>query len=373
MCDCTFWRISEINRWAALEINCVLANEVMPWMIVAARTARTSGASRPSCFLPITLSIRYFVEAGKTKLQILPITISAKPIASRRRRGRSISRMSGQSSRNRSDDRFFGELCGITTICLIVWDAPHQALDSVMAHLYSGTSGFAYPSWKPDFYPEKLASKKFLSYYSERLNAVEINYTFRRLPSATTLEKWVSETRSGFVFVLKAHMRITHIQRLKPSEFTDVFFRAIDPLRTARRLGPVLFQLPPALKCDTALLADFLVTLPSDLRCAFEFRHASWLADSVYSMLEKHKVALCLAESEKLVIPKVITSGFVYSRLRMPEYSAEDRKEIADRVQELLESGRDVYVFFKHEETPAGALYAEQPFLAVLDHAGAEP
>jgi len=125
-----------------------------------------------------------------------------------------------------------------------------------MPTLYAGTSGFAYPAWKPEFYPEKMPSKKFLSYYSERLNAVEVNYTFRRLPSASTLEKWVAETRAGFVFPLKAHMRITHIQRLKPSEFTNVFFQAIDPLRSARRLGPVLFQLPPALKCDEALLAE---------------------------------------------------------------------------------------------------------------------
>src|SRR5271154_5802808 len=216
-----------------------------------------------------------------------------------------------------------------------------------MPNLYAGTSGFAYPSWKPDFYPQKLPSKKFLSYYSERLNAVEVNYTFRRLPSASTLENWVNQTPAGFVFPLKAHMRITHIQRLKPSEFTEVFFKAIDPLRAARRLGPVLFQLPPALKCDEALLADFLPTLPRDLQFAFEFRHASWLTDGVYGLLEKHGVALCLAESEKLTIPKVITSGFVYSRLRMPEYSPEDRQEIAERVQQLLESDRDVYVFFK--------------------------
>ena len=229
-----------------------------------------------------------------------------------------------------------------------------------MPKLYAGTSGFAYASWKPDFYPEKLPSKKFLSHYSERLNAVEINYTFRRLPSASTLEKWVSETQSGFVFPLKAHMRITHILRLKPSDFTDVFFKAIDPLRTARRLGPVLFQLPPALKCDEPLLAEFLTTLPSDLRCAFEFRHASWLQDAVYRLLEKHGVALCLAESEKLVIPEVVTANFVYSRLRMPEYSPEDRKEIAGRVEQLIQQGRDVYVFFKHEDTPAGALYAEE-------------
>lgn len=240
-----------------------------------------------------------------------------------------------------------------------------------LPRLYSGTSGFAYPTWKPEFYPERLASKKFLSYYATRLNAVEVNYTFRRLPSASTLENWVNETRPGFVFPLKAHMRITHILRLKPSDFTEAFFRAIDPLRTARRLGPVLFQLPPAFKCDEALLADFLATLPSDTRCAFEFRHASWLVDPVYALLEKHAVALCLAESEKLVVPKVVTSNFVYSRLRLPEYSPEDRKEIAERVGELLDSGRDVYVFFKHEDTPAGALYAEELLRAFPDRASA--
>ena len=229
-----------------------------------------------------------------------------------------------------------------------------------MPVLYAGTSGFAYPSWKPDFYPDKLPSKRFLSYYSTRLNAVEVNYTFRRLPSPSTLENWVAETQPGFAFPLKAHMRITHILRLKPSDFTDVFFGAIDPLRTARRLGPVLFQLPPALKCDQALLSDFLATLPRDIRCAFEFRHASWLVDPIYDLLQKHAVALCLAESEKLVVPKVVTANFVYSRLRMPEYTPEERAEITARVEELLGQGHDVYVFFKHEDTPAGALYAEE-------------
>jgi uncharacterized protein YecE (DUF72 family) len=228
-----------------------------------------------------------------------------------------------------------------------------------MPRLYSGTSGFAYGGWKPDFYPANLPSKKFLSYYAERLNAVEINYTFRRLPSAATLESWVAATGAGFRFALKAHMRITHIQKLQKSEFTEVFFKAIDPLRTAGRLGPVLFQLAPTFKCDLPVLESFLAELPEGIRCAFEFRHASWLTDPVYTALEKHGVSLCLAESEKLVVPEVITAPFVYARLRKDDYSAEERSEIAARVEQLLGTGRDVYVFFKHEETPAGALYAE--------------
>jgi uncharacterized protein YecE (DUF72 family) len=236
-----------------------------------------------------------------------------------------------------------------------------------MPTLFAGTSGFAYPTWKPDFYPAKLPQKKFLSHYATRLNAVEINYTFRHLPSAKTLENWVAATPDGFVFACKAHQRITHILRLKESEFIPAFFRAIDPLRSARRLGPVLFQLPPNFKCDPALLADFLEKLPEDVRCAFEFRNQTWLCDEVYRLLEKHGVALCLAESEKFEVPKVITAGFVYTRLRKDDYSPEERAQIAADVQKLLADGRDVNVFFKHEDTPAGALYAEQ-LLATNEH-----
>jgi uncharacterized protein YecE (DUF72 family) len=229
-----------------------------------------------------------------------------------------------------------------------------------MPTLYAGTSGFAYPAWKPGFYPAKLSQKNFLSHYATRLNAVEINYTFRHLPSTATLENWVAATPTDFSFACKAHQRITHILRLKESEFVPAFFRAIDPLRSARRLGPVLFQLPPNFKCDPPLLAAFLEKLPPDVRCAFEFRNQTWLTDETYRLLEKHGVALCLAESEKFEVPKVITAGFVYTRLRKDDYSPEERTQISTDVQKLLADGRDVYVFFKHEDTPAGAIYAEQ-------------
>jgi uncharacterized protein YecE (DUF72 family) len=230
-----------------------------------------------------------------------------------------------------------------------------------MARVYAGTSGFAYPSWKPEFYPQNVPAKKFLEHYAGRLNSTEINYTFHRLPSPKSLADWVQATPQGFVFSLKAHMKLTHVFRLKDCEsFTEMFFKSIDPLRVVGRLGPVLFQLPPTLKCDVALLETFLATLPTDLRYAFEFRSPTWLDGPVYSLLEKHGACLCLAESEKLVVPQVLTAPFVYFRLRMPDYSADDRVEIAGKVRALLDEGRDVYVYFKHEETPAGALYAEE-------------
>jgi uncharacterized protein YecE (DUF72 family) len=182
-----------------------------------------------------------------------------------------------------------------------------------MATLFAGTSGFAYAAWKPGFYPAKLAARDFLKHYAQRLNSVEINYTFRRLPAATTLASWVEATPAGFVFAVKANQRITHILRLRnAAQATELFFRAIDPLRSARRLGPVLFQLPPNLKCDVPLLADYLALVPSGIRYAFEFRHTSWLAEPVYELLRRHNAALCLAESEKLEIPEVLTADFVY-------------------------------------------------------------
>jgi uncharacterized protein YecE (DUF72 family) len=227
--------------------------------------------------------------------------------------------------------------------------------------LYAGTSGFAYPSWKPRFYAKDLPAKKFLEYYARRLNSVEINYTFRRLPAENTLENWIKATPEGFLFAPKAHQRITHLLRLKDAkEFTEIFLRSIDPLRATRRLGPILFQLPPYFHCDQERLAAFLADLPSDLRYAFEFRHQSWLADPIYRLLEQHNTALCWAESEKLEIPEIATAKFVYFRLRKAEYPEQERQAIRVVVQKLLGQQKDVFVFFKHEETPDGALYAEE-------------
>jgi uncharacterized protein YecE (DUF72 family) len=229
-----------------------------------------------------------------------------------------------------------------------------------MATLYAGTSGFSYQAWKPGFYPAKLPANEFLKYYAGRLNCVEINYTSRHLPSGSTLQSWVEATPAGFVFALKASMRITHILRLKnAADATGLFLRMIDPLRTARRLGPILFQLPPVVKCDVALLHDYLELLPADLRFAFEFRHASWLTEPVYDELRRRNVSLCVAESERLEVPEVITADFVYFRLRKPEYSAGDVAAIGGRARELLAAGRDLYVMFKHEEKPDGARNAE--------------
>lgn len=228
------------------------------------------------------------------------------------------------------------------------------------AKLFAGTSGFSYPQWKPDFYPKDVPAKKFLDHYASRLNSVEANYTFRRLASASTFENWLKATPADFQFACKAHQNLTHIMKMKDAaSFTEVFLKSLEPLRAARRLGPVLFQFAPAFKCDLERLDGYLPLLPDDIRYAFEFRHVSWLTDEVYARLSRRNIALCLAESERLEIPKVFTADFVYFRLRKGDYSNDGRTEIAARVGEILNSGRDAYVYFKHEEDPRGAIWAE--------------
>jgi uncharacterized protein YecE (DUF72 family) len=228
-----------------------------------------------------------------------------------------------------------------------------------LAKIYAGTSGWAYAGWKPDFYPAKLASAKFLGYYGTRLNSVELNYTFRRRVTEKLLSGWIAATPPDFKFAVKANQSITHVLRLRDAaKATLEFIGSLDPLRDADKLGPVLFQLPPFLKCDLARLEEFLAALPRGTRAAMEFRHESWFSDDVYKLLRKANVALCQAESEKIETPDVATADYTYFRLRKEDYSASARKALSKKVAEAAARG-DVFVYFKHEDTPEGALYAE--------------
>src|SRR4051794_468441 len=210
-----------------------------------------------------------------------------------------------------------------------------------MAQLLVGTSGWAYPSWKPGFYPEKLAQTKFLTYYASQLNTVEVNLTFRQLLKETTAQKWISQTPNDFRFGIKAHQVITHIKRLKGAEeFVQRFFTTIEPLAQTGKLGPVLFQLPPNMKADVALFDALLATLPRGVQVAFEFRHDSWFADDVFACLRQHNRALCIAETEERTTPDVTTADFAYYRYRKPEYTAEERATMLHRMRDHLSAGR---------------------------------
>lgn len=236
--------------------------------------------------------------------------------------------------------------------------------------MYIGSSGWAYPSWKPDFYPAKLAPKKLLEYYATRLNSVEVNYTFRTLPARNTVESWQEQSGPDFRFSFKAPQRITHLQRLKncgPS--LEGLADALRPVAKAGKLGLVLFQLPPNMRAESERLTMFLrEAAPLGMRLAFEFRHPSWFEPAIYRLLEDHQAALCVAESDELQTPDVPTAPFSCYRFRRSDYSEVQLDAIRDLLLERASRG-DVFAYFKHEEAPTGALRAAAVLAAIRERA----
>ena len=244
-------------------------------------------------------------------------------------------------------------------------------------NLFIGTSGWAYPTWKPGFYPAGLAQKNFLTFYSSRLSTVEVNYTFRALPTPSMLQGWLAATPPHFRFAFKAPQRITHFSRLRNAgRSVDQFVAALAPVAAAGRLGPLLFQLPPNFKADRALLADFLslpaLTGAAAPRIAFEFRHVSWLEQPILDCLNHHNAALCIAhagdEPGDLATPEVHTAAThtCFRLRRSGGYAPAELSAFAAHYRELA-STREVFVALRHEDEPTGALNA----VALLTQAGA--
>ena len=227
-----------------------------------------------------------------------------------------------------------------------------------------GTSGYNYPEWKGSFYPTDMKPARMLPYYAERFSTVEINATFYRMPTATTVEGWAKAVPEAFTFVLKAPQRITHFARLKNVGDSVRFF-----CDTARllggRLGPLFFQLPPSFKKDVSRLGDLLDLLPPDLRAAFEFRHASWFDDEVYARLRGRNAALCIADNEEGSTPAVATAEWGYLRLRAVQYTNAQLAEWIGTMRRIGAGWRDAFVFFKHEEAGTGPALARR-FEALL-------
>ncbi len=228
---------------------------------------------------------------------------------------------------------------------------------------FVGTSGWSYTSWRPKFYPEGTKSADFLRYYASRFRTIEINYTFNHLPTEKGVAVWTAATSEDFVFGLKASQQITHRAQLRdPAATLPLFFERARLL--GRRLGPVLFQTPPWVKRDDDRLAMFLAALPRDVRCVLEVRDRSWYVPEVYELLRTANVALVHAEGEKTPSPIEtlgVTADFAYARLRARDGYTHDAVDAwAGRLRAILDSGKDVYAYFRHDEDGSNALSAER-------------
>jgi uncharacterized protein YecE (DUF72 family) len=219
-------------------------------------------------------------------------------------------------------------------------------------HWRVGTSGFAYDEWAGSFYPEDLPGAQRLAFYAARLPAVEINNTFYRMPKAPVLEGWAAQVPERFRFALKAPRRITHAKgfAFEPDAVAHLFRVAA---ALGDRLGPVLFQLPPWLRKDTAKLRALLAALPAGARVALEFRHRSWIDEEVDALLRDAGVALCAADFDEAdrAVPIAATAPFGYLRLRAADYADADLDRWAGQIGE--QPWQEAYVFFKHEDAGA--------------------
>jgi uncharacterized protein YecE (DUF72 family) len=227
--------------------------------------------------------------------------------------------------------------------------------------LFVGTSGFAYKEWIGPFYPPGTKSAAMLGYYAGTFNSVEVNYTFRRSPTASMMDGWSKATDERFVFALKANQGITHFARLKNTgERLGTFLEAVAPL--GPRLGPVLFQCPPNMKYDPEVLDGFLADLaalnPNHLvgehRFVMEFRHPSFDSDEVREKLGAAGVALCVSDTEEHPGRFAHTGRFAYVRLRGTGYDEKTLEGWGASFRSALAEGTDVYCYLKHEESASG-------------------
>ncbi len=241
-----------------------------------------------------------------------------------------------------------------------------------------GCSGFLYESWRGTFYPEELTPKKWLSYYVEKFNTVELNVTFYRLLKKEAFERWYSETPPNFCFGLKGSRLITHIKKLKDVELPLLtFFNTTSPLMN--KLEVVLWQLPPNFRANLRSLTDFIQMIQIyPMRHVFEFRHKSWISKKVFKLLSEANIAVCMADWPEFINELPLTADFIYIRRHgevgkpATDYTTEQLKKDAKRIVDYLKQGMDVYVYFNNDAlgyAPKNALELKEMLIKSLPKA----
>jgi uncharacterized protein YecE (DUF72 family) len=218
-----------------------------------------------------------------------------------------------------------------------------------------GTSGWWYDHWQGLFYPSQMEKRDWFNYYAKSFNTVEINSSFYRLPFENMVKGWAKKAPEGFKFTLKMWRRVTHYKRLKDvKDDLHIFFTRIKPLE--KNLGAILYQLPPSLPIDLALLENFLKMLPENLDQSIEFRHPSWLVPETFSLLKKFNIAYCIISMPEFPEIMEITSNISYIRFHGREilygssYSDEELKRWVNQIRDFSKQGIErVYIYFNND------------------------
>jgi len=215
-----------------------------------------------------------------------------------------------------------------------------------------GCSGWNYAHWRGRVYPSDAPERRWLELYAQWFDTVEVNATFYRLPEKKTVARWAETTPQGFCFAVKASRYLTHVKRLRDlPPGIERFFERIEPLREARKLGPVLWQLPPRFTRDDDRLAAALDALPPG-RHAFEFRDATWFADDVYALLRAHDVALVVADrAPRAPSPWVDTTSWAYLRFHHGRARGGDygRRALVTWAKRIESAHGDVFAYLNND------------------------
>jgi uncharacterized protein YecE (DUF72 family) len=222
--------------------------------------------------------------------------------------------------------------------------------------IYIGTSGWNYNHWVNEFYPGDLPKKNWLQFYIEKgFKTVELNNSFYHLPSSSTFDKWRKSVPKDFIFAVKASRYITHMKKLKdPDKPVKRFLESSRDLK--KKLGPVLFQFPPAWKFNSERFKKFIKKLPSKYKYTFEFRNDTWWNDEVLNLLKKYNSAFCIYELNGTITPKEITADFIYIRLHGPHgkyqgnYSEKVLSNWADFINRWNKKGKEIYCYFDNDQ-----------------------
>jgi uncharacterized protein YecE (DUF72 family) len=224
-----------------------------------------------------------------------------------------------------------------------------------VSKVWVGTSGFYYDHWIGKCYPEGISRRDLLPFYAGRFATVEVNSTFYHLPRKSTVEHWLEVTPEDFRFTLKAYRGITHYKKLEdPRSELFAFLHLVKPLKA--KLGVLLFQLPPSLKKELKLLEDFLSMLPPDYRCAFEFRHDSWISDDLFALLRAHGAGFCINDFDQQQTPWEVTAPFAYVRMHGPDgryrgrYGKKQIAALGKKLEGMAGKGHEVYCYFNNDE-----------------------
>jgi uncharacterized protein YecE (DUF72 family) len=218
-----------------------------------------------------------------------------------------------------------------------------------------GTSGWHYKHWLGTFYPPSVRQSNMLEYYVSRFDTVELNNTFYRLPSEDAIDAWRHAVPGNFLFAVKASRFLTHRIKLKdPMRALAKFMPVIE--RFGRKLGPILFQLPPQWQVNMERLADLLALLPPRRRYAFEFRNRTWNTAEIHDLLRRFNAASCFYELAGYSSPQEFTADFAYIRLHGPggkyqgSYSAKQLEQWANRIRKWSERLKAIYVYFDNDQ-----------------------